>query len=100
MIIRLALAIGLCTICIPAQTQWMNQATPGIPRKADGKPDLSARAPRTADGKPDLSGMWNISVNQGYIANIAADLKPGDVQPWAQAIYQQRSENLGKDDPW
>ena len=100
MITRLAFALGLCAISIPAQTQWMNLSTPGIPRKADGKPDLTARAPRTADGKPDLSGMWNISVNPGYVANIAGDLKPGDVQPWAQAIYQQRSENLGKDDPW
>jgi len=30
----------------------------GIPRLADGKPNLSAPAPRMADGKPDLSGLW------------------------------------------
>ena len=41
-----------------AYSQWLNFATPGIPRTPDGKPNLSARTPRTADGKPDLSGVW------------------------------------------
>jgi len=95
-----AIATYLCVFGLPISAQWLNQKTQGIPRKADGKPDLSAAAPRTADGKPDLSGMWRIAVNPGYVANIAADLKSGDVLPWAQALYQQRSENLGKDDPW
>jgi len=40
------------------QAQWLNQRTPGIPRTADGKPNLSARAPRASDGHPDLSGLW------------------------------------------
>jgi hypothetical protein len=34
--------------------------TPGIPRRADGKPDLSAPVPKTVDGKPDLSGIWEV----------------------------------------
>ncbi len=94
-------AIGLVVIAAsPVGAQWLNQPTKGIPRKADGKPNLAAPVPRTADGKPDLSGMWRIAVSPGYVANIAADLQPGDVLPWAQALYQQRSENLGKDDPW
>ena len=38
--------------------QWLNYPTAGVPRTADGKPNLSAPAPRTSDGKPDLSGMW------------------------------------------
>ena len=42
----------------PAFAQWTNAKTPGIPRLADGKPNLSALAPRTADGKPDLTGIW------------------------------------------
>ena len=41
-----------------AYTQWLDFATPGIPRTPDGKPNLSAPAPRTAEGKPDLSGVW------------------------------------------
>ena len=31
-----------------AAAQWLNYPTPGIPRLADGKPNLSAPAPRTA----------------------------------------------------
>ena len=41
-----------------APAQWLNFPTPGTPRTADGKPNLSAPAPRAADGKPDLSGVW------------------------------------------
>ena len=32
--------------------------TPGTPRTADGKPNLTALAPRGPGGKPDLSGVW------------------------------------------
>ena len=38
--------------------QWVKYPTAGVPRKADGKPDMSAPAPRLADGKPDFSGIW------------------------------------------
>lgn len=41
-----------------AHAQWLNLATPGIPRTRDGKPNLTAPAPRAPDGKPDLSGVW------------------------------------------
>src|SRR5580693_710997 len=41
-----------------ASGQWLNYPTPGIPRLADGKPNLSAPSPKTADGRPDLSGVW------------------------------------------
>jgi hypothetical protein len=78
--------------------QWLNYPTPGIPRLPDGKPNLAAPAPKTADGKADLSGVWAINPRP-YNANIANDPKPGDVLPWAEALAQQRGENLGKDDP-
>src|SRR5229473_5338776 len=90
------LAILLSALTTPVKAQWLNYPTPGIPRTADGKPNLKAPAPRTPDGKPDLSGLWN-RVSPKYGANIAADLKPGDVPPWAQALVQQRVENLGRD---
>src|SRR5712664_1381217 len=80
----------------PLAAQWLNHPTPGIPRTAGGKPNLSAPAPRTADGKPDLSGLWQ-RISPKYERNIAADLKPGEVQPWAETLAQQRMEDLGKD---
>ena len=41
-----------------AHAQWLSYPTPGVPRLAHGKVDLSAKAPRGRDGKPDLSGVW------------------------------------------
>src|ERR1700685_1314506 len=38
--------------------QWLKYPTAGVPRKADGKVDMSTPAPRLADGKPDFSGIW------------------------------------------
>jgi hypothetical protein len=80
---------------ISLAAQWLNQPTVGIPRTPDGKPNLAAPAPRTPDGKPDLSGLWN-KISPKYSRNIAADLKPEEVQPWAKALVEQRREDLGK----
>ena len=91
----LTIALG-APLARPIQAQWLNQPTPGIPRTADGKPNLTAPAPRTADGHPDLSGLWN-KISPKYSRNIAADLKPGEVQPWAETLVQKRKEDLGKD---
>jgi len=73
--------------------QWLNYPTPGIPRTANGKPNLSAPAPRTSDGKPDLTGLWT-----GFSG--VADLKLDDAQPWARALVQQRTDNFNKDNPY
>ena len=51
----LVVSLGVAS---PVLAQWSVRATPGVPKTADGKPDLTAPAPRTADGKPDLSGIW------------------------------------------
>jgi hypothetical protein len=80
----------------PVSAQWLNQPTAGLPRTADGKADLSAPTPRTPDGKPDLSGLWN-KISPKYSRNIAADLKPDEIQPWARALVEERRENLGKE---
>ena len=89
------IAILTLALSMPLAAQWLNFPTPGIPRTAAGKPNLAAPAPRTPDGKPDFSGLWT-KISPKYNRNIAADLKPGDVQPWADALFQQRKEDLGK----
>ena len=85
-------------IGVGTDAQWLKQPTAGIPRTADGKPNLTAPAPRAPDGKPDLSGLWRLNPG-AYGGNIVADLKPGEVSPAADALYKQRMEDLGKDDP-
>ena len=95
---RLATVMIVGLLSTPLAAQWLKEPTKGIPRAADGKADLSAPAPRTADGKPELSGLWRID-SDPYGGNLVADLKPADIQPWADALYKQRMENLGKDDP-
>jgi hypothetical protein len=79
--------------------QWLKQPTPGMPRTADGKPNLAAATPRAADGHPDLSGLWQLGTEIGYAANITADLASADIQPWAAALSRKRLEDFGKDDP-
>jgi hypothetical protein len=91
-----AIAILMVVLSAPLTAQWLKHPTPGIPRTPDGKPNLAAPAPRAPDGKPDLSGLWN-KISPKYSRNIAADLKPGDVQPWAEALVKQRREDLEKD---
>jgi hypothetical protein len=95
-----AVVVVVLTSFFPANAaaQWINYQTPGIPRLADGKPDLSAPAPRTADGKPDLSGIWNGAAPM-YRFNIAQDLQPEDIQPWAEALFLQRVRESRKDSP-
>jgi hypothetical protein len=80
--IALLTAAFISNMNAPLAAQWLNRPTPGIPRTAAGKPNLAAPAPRTPDGKPDLSGLWN-RVSPTYAHNVAADLKPGDIQPGA-----------------
>jgi hypothetical protein len=88
-------AIGLA-LSAPLPAQWLHLPTPGIPRTANGKPNLTAPAPRARDGKPDLSGIWQRTVAK-YNANIAADLKPGEVQPAAEAVVKSRMANFGRE---
>jgi hypothetical protein len=97
---RIAMAAVIVT-CVPAFAQWLKLTTPGVPRTADGKPNLTAPAPpKLAHGKPDLSGIWN--PNPKYLRDLASDLKPGDVsmQPWAEKIYNERKDgSRAKEEP-
>jgi hypothetical protein len=87
---RLLALMGVCICAVPVAAQWLNYRNRGIPRTADGKPDLSAPVPRTADGKPDLTGVWQ------------TDLSPQEspkLQPWAEAVAKRRMEDLRRDSP-
>jgi len=96
-----------------AGAQWINYPTAGVPRTADGKPNLAAPAPKTADGKPDLSGIWSWDhnrpcppdgcpdqpVGQEFI-NIGWAIKGGlPYQPWASEFVKQNRATNSKDDP-
>ena len=84
-----------------APAQWFHYPTAGLPRTADGKPNLAAPTPKTADGKPDLSGIWIPTGGVSHFADLAADLKPQEVpyQPWAKALAEHRQEGVHKEDP-
>jgi hypothetical protein len=95
-----ALVAVALTLLLPptASAQWFNYKAPGVPRLPDGKVDLSAPTPRTADGKPDLSGIWS-GAGPMYRFNIAQDLNPEDIKPWAEALFLQRVRESRKDSP-
>ena len=108
--------------------QWPDYPTPGVPKTADGKPNLSGPVPRTADGKPDLSGVWQYSrppgapgpagptpatqatststelvplaVRLSQFWNLGASFPDGlPFQPWAAELHRQRVASNSKDNP-
>src|SRR4029434_1855310 len=105
---------------------WPAYPTPGVPKTADGKPNLSGPAPKTPDGKPDLSGVWQYTRPPGTPApakaepqtpsatadiipaavrtsqfwNLGASFKDGlPFQPWAADLHRARVAENSKDNP-
>ena len=105
--------------------QWPSYPTAGVPKTADGKPNLSGPAPRTAEGKPDLTGIWQNnrtvggtvaartsanppSTNEDLIAiarrspfwNLGSQFKDGlPFTPWGAELHRQRVADNSKDNP-
>ena len=108
-----ATAVLQCAVlqyAAPAAAQWLNYPNPGVPRTADGKPNLSAATPKMADGKPDLSGVWIHQRGQnqpprnevGQPGTIFDFMPPGSrisYQPWAEALYKERIDGVGAGRP-
>src|SRR5712691_3555040 len=98
-------AMMATTLSTPAVAQWLNYPTPGVPKTADGLPNLNAPTPRTSDGKPDLSGLWmpqdtlkpsadgfvNGFQATGQYADVGTGMKEGvPYQPWAAELLRKR----------
>ncbi len=109
MIRRVCLAVVIWAVSAPAQ--WLDHPTPGIPRTADGKPNLSAPVPKAKDHKPDLTGLWQrvrgpnqrITTGLAMGPNLEDFMRPGEkippLLPAAAALYQQRQANFMADRP-
>src|SRR5438552_8231231 len=96
---RIVIAWVLLLFPVSLCAQWLDWRTPGIPRTADGKPNMAAPAPRTADGKPDFSGLWQPEVNP-YRFDVIQDLTDESIfRPAAEAIFMERIANFRRDDP-
>ena len=79
--IRMALIFAACVAC--SYGQWIHYRTAGIPRTADGKPNVTAPAPRASDGKPQLSGLWQVEPSpwselKPLVGNMNDVFAPGD----------------------
>jgi hypothetical protein len=112
---RAAAVLAALLASAPLAAQWVGYPTAGVPRKADGKVDMTAPAPRLANGKPDFSGIWisdrtepgqetisdTSSLPSGrHMQDMGIDMEGGlPYQPWQLPIVKQRTENLAIEDP-
>ena len=109
-VVVLALAlIGPASV----RAQWVKYPTAGIPRAADGSPDMTAPTPKRLDGTPDFSGIWMAEKTRPCPPNGCDDMMigyqfldigwrvPGGLpyQPWAAELAKKRTADLRRDDP-
>ena len=108
------LFVGLAiSLSDAASAQWLNYPTPGIPRTADGRPNLTAAAPRMPDGKPDFTGMWRVETLlpcddvrrmctdlpiSTQFGNLGAGLNGG--APYQPSVQERMRQRGPADDPY
>jgi hypothetical protein len=116
----LVVVVALLGAASSGIAQWLRYPSDGVPRRADGKPNLTAPAPRLPDGTPDLSGIWhagnrvpctseiNRFIDCGseiggskLTLDLGLELPGGSLpyQPWAAAVKKQRTADFSRDDP-
>lgn len=117
---RAGLIAALSALSSSISAQWPTYPTPGVPKTADGKPNLAAPPPRTADGKPDLTGIWlngpggqrggrgpatpvvtfTTGAPVATFRDVSANFKePLPLQPWAADLIKKRRAENQKDNP-
>jgi hypothetical protein len=110
----------LLMIAVAAHGQWIDYKVAGVPRTADGMPNLAAAAPRV-NSKADFSGLWmtdaapegwvdkaipgmrllavpgdDPAMLPKYFINVLADYAPDDIQvtPDGQKLMAQARANV------
>ena len=111
--------IGIIAVPALGISQWLRYPTEGVPKTADGKPDLKAPAPRLPDGKPDFSGLWHAANPNRCVpglsqfvacgteiggsplgGNLGRNLPGGlPYRPEAAALAKSRRADDSRDDP-
>ncbi len=85
-----AVTVSASLLCVATQApflnaQWLNYPAPGIPRTPDGKPNLAAPTPRTGMENRICPASGTGRGREAGDRNVARDLSPKDIQPWAEA---------------